>query len=115
MVHGLMGLVLFLVISVIRDYRSTGRCIHVNRGILGVFVPKGRVFVLILRDNQNPDDIYKWHASHTMYTIQNVLHLVKYLHGGGNVQGQGDIFGLLVLGSPVVLILLLLLQEAGGL
>ena len=45
------------------------------------------------------------------YTGQNVLHLVKDLRGGGSVQGQGGILGLLVLGSPVVLIMLLLLQE----
>jgi hypothetical protein len=42
------------------------------------------------------------------------LDLVKYLCGGGSVQGQQGILWLLVIGSPVVFVLLLLLQEVYG-
>jgi hypothetical protein len=42
---------------------------------------------------------------------QNALDLVKYLRGGGSVQGQGGILWLLDLRSPAVLVLLLLSQE----
>jgi hypothetical protein len=106
---GLESLILFLIISVVGKDGSMGHRLHVNRHIPGVFVPKGRVIVLILRDNHNPDDIYKWHTCHAMYMGQNVLDLFKDLCGGGSVQGQGGILGFLVLRSPVVLILLLLL------
>ncbi len=47
-----------------------------------------------------------------MYMGQKVLHLVKDLCGGGSVKGQGGILGLRVLGSPTVLVMLLLSQEA---
>ncbi len=99
-----------LVLRFVKD-GSAGHHLHVNRCILGVFVPKGRFIVLVLRNNHNPDDIYKWHISHATHAGQNVLDLVKDLCGGGSVQSQGGIFGLLVLGSPVVLFLLLLSQE----
>ncbi len=108
---GLEGIVVLVIIGIIRKDRSAGLCLHVNGYILGIFVLKGRVIVLVLRDNPNPDDIHKWHIRHVTYTGQNILHLVKDLRGGGSVQGQGGILGLLVLGSPIVLIMLLLSQE----
>ncbi len=109
---GLEDRKLFLVISVVGKDGSMGHRLHVNGCILGVFVPKGGVIFLVLGDNHNPDDIYEWHTCHATYAGRNVLDLVKDFHGGGSVQGQGrGILGLLVLGSPVVLVSLLLLQE----
>jgi hypothetical protein len=99
-------------ISFVGEDRSTGCCLHVNGGILGVFVPKRGVFFLLLRDEHNPDDIHKWHASHAMYLRQNALDLVKYLRGGGSVQGQRGILWLLVIGIPVVFVLLLLSKRS---
>jgi hypothetical protein len=45
---------------------------------------------------------------------RNALDLAKYLGGGGSVQGQGGVLWLLVIRSPVVFVLLLLLQEVYG-
>ncbi len=49
-----------------------------------------------------------------MYSSQNALDLVKYLRGGGSVQGQQGILWLLVIGTPVVFVSLLLSQEVYG-
>jgi hypothetical protein len=57
----------------------------------------------------------KWDACHAKYMGQEVLHLVKDLCGRGSIKGQGGIFGLLVLGSPDVLVMLLHLQKAAHL
>jgi hypothetical protein len=91
-----------------------GYCLHVNGGILGVFVPKRGIVFLFLRDKRNPDDINEWHANNAMYLTQNGLDLVKYLCGGGSVQGQQGILWFLVIGSSVFLVSLLLLQEVNG-
>jgi hypothetical protein len=113
MVHRLEVLGVFLVdIGLVREDRSTGYCLHVNGGILGVFVPKRGIVFLFLRDKHNPDDIHKWHASNATYETQNGLDFVKYLCGGGSVQGQQGILWLLIIGSPVILALLLLLQRS---
>jgi hypothetical protein len=72
-------------ISFIREDRSMGRRLHVNRGILGPFFPKRGVVILFLRDEHNPDDIHEWHACHATYLSKNALGFVKYLCGGGNV------------------------------
>ncbi len=105
----------FLVdISLVKEDRGTGYRLHVNGGILGVFVPKRGIIFLFLTDKRNPDDIHEWYASNATYSTQNGLDLVKYLRGGGSVQGQQGILWLFVIGSPVVLILLLLLQEVNG-
>jgi hypothetical protein len=112
---GLKVLGVFLVdIGLVREDRGTGYCLHVNGGILCIFVPKRGTVFLFLRDKRNPDDVHEWHASNTMYSTQNGLDLVKYLCGGGSVQGQQVILWLLVIGSPVVLVLLLLSQEVNG-
>jgi hypothetical protein len=104
----------FVEISFVGEDRITGICLHVNGGILGFFFPKGGVVFLVLRDEHNPDDIHEWHTRHATYLGQNALDLVKYLCGGGNVQGQGGILWLLVIGSPAVLVFLLLLQVVYG-
>ncbi len=91
-----------------------GYHLHVNGGILGVFIPKRGIVFFLLRGKHNPDDIHEWHASNAAYSTQNGLDLVKYLCGSGSVQGQQGILWLLVIGSPVVLVLLLLLQEVNG-
>ncbi len=83
---GLKGLEFFVEISFVREDRSAGHRLHVNGGIIGVFVPKNGVILLVLRDKHNPDDIHKWHARHTTNSSQNSLDLVKYLGGGGSVQ-----------------------------
>jgi hypothetical protein len=49
---------------------------------------------------------------HATYAGREVLHLVEALCGGGSVKGQGGIFGLLVLGSPSILVMLLQSQNA---
>jgi hypothetical protein len=110
---GLKEVKILLPVGVVRKDRSTGRCLRVSEGILGVLLfPKGRVIVLVLRDQQNSDDINKWDTHHAMYTGQKFLHLVKDLHVRGSVKVQGYIFRLLVLGSPIVLVTLLLSQKA---
>ncbi len=76
--------------------------------------PQIGVVFLILRDKHNPDDIHKWHTCHTTSSSQNALDLVKYLRGGGSVQGQQGILWLLVISSPVVFISLWLSQEVYG-
>ncbi len=106
---GLEVLRVFVIdISIVGEDRSADCRLHVNGGILGVFVPKRGVVFLFLRDEHNPDDIHEWHACHATYSSQNALDLVKYLCGGGNVEGQQGILWLLVIGSPVVFVLLLL-------
>ncbi len=111
---GLEGLEIFVEISIVREDRSAGSRLHVNGGIVGVFVPKGGVILLVLRNSHNPDDIHKWHAHHKTNSSQNALDLLKHLGDGGSVQGQGGILWLLVIGSPVVFVLLLLSQEVYG-
>jgi hypothetical protein len=108
---GLKGIVVLAVIGIVRKERSAGYCLHVSRSILGVLLPKGWVIILVLMEDHSPDNINKWDTCHTTYMGKKVLHLVKDLCGGGSVKGQGGIFGLLVLGSPIVLIMLLLSQE----
>ncbi len=109
---GLKGFVVLLVIGIFGKDRSAGRRLHVNGHILGALLPKRWVIILVLWDDQNPNDINKWDTHHATYTGQKVLHLVKDLRGGGSVKGQGGILGLLLLGSPFDLVTLLLLQEA---
>jgi hypothetical protein len=104
---GLEGIVVLFVIGIIRKDRSVGPSHHVSGGILGVLLLKGRVIVLILRDEQNPDEINRWDSRHATYVSQKVLHLVEDLCSGGSVKSQGGIFGLLVLGSSSILVTLL--------
>ncbi len=112
---GLKALGVFVVdISIVGEDRSTGCCLYVNGGIIGVFVPKRGIVFLFLRDKHNPDDIHEWHASHAMYSSQKALDLVKYLCGSGSVQGQQGILWLLVISSPIVFVLLLLSQAVYG-
>jgi hypothetical protein len=83
---GLEVLRVFLVdISLVREDWCTGYCLHVNEGILSVFVPYRGIVFLILGDNRNPDDIHEWHTSNAMYSTQDGLNFVKYLCGGGGV------------------------------
>jgi hypothetical protein len=105
---GLEGIIVLAVIGVFRKERSAGHFLHVSRSILGVLLPKGWVIILVLKDDHSPDDINKWDTHHTRYMGKKVLYLVKE----ESDKGQGGIFGLLVLGSPIVLIMLLLSQEA---
>ncbi len=77
--------VLVIDISLIREDWCTGYRLHVNGGILGVFVPYRGIVFLILGDKHNPDDIQEWHTSNATYSTQNGLNFVEYLHGGGGV------------------------------
>jgi hypothetical protein len=109
---GLKGIVFLIVIGVIRKGRGAGGHLHVNRGILGVLLPKGRVIILVLRDEQESNDIDKWDACHATYMGQEVLCLVKDLRGRGSIKGQGGKLRLLVLESLSALVMLLHLQKA---
>jgi hypothetical protein len=62
-----------------------GYRLHVNGGILGVFVPYRGIVFLILGDKRNPDDIHEWHTSNATYLTQNGLDFVEYLCGSGGV------------------------------
>jgi hypothetical protein len=46
-------------ISIVGEDWGTGYRLHANGGILGLFVPKGGILFLILRDKRNPDNIHK--------------------------------------------------------
>jgi hypothetical protein len=86
MVKGLkVPRVLPVNISLVGEDWGAGYRLHVNGGILGLFVPKRGIVFLILRNKRNPEDIHKWHASITMYSTQKGLNFVKYLCGGGGV------------------------------
>jgi hypothetical protein len=109
---GLKVFVFYVIIGVVGKNWSAGSHLHVSQGILGVLLPKGRVIILILRAEQNSNDIVKWDARYATYKGQEVLHLVEDLCGRGSIKGQGDIFRLLVLGSPSILVMLLQSQKA---
>ena len=80
-----------------------GSRLHVNGSILDAFFPKVMVFILVLGDEQDSNDIEKWDARHTTYTGQEVLHLVEDLCGRGSIKGHGGILRLLVyIGSPTI-------------
>jgi hypothetical protein len=109
---GLEVIIFLVIISVIRKDRGACGCLKVNKGILGVFFAKGRVFILVLGDVLDSHNINKWDTCHARYTGQKVLHLVEDLCGGGSVEGQGGIFRLLVLGILNILVALLHSQKA---
>jgi hypothetical protein len=103
-IAGLMGRGFCLLRALVVDVEAHHHVKVLERGIVFLF----------LRDKCNPDDIHKWHTSNAMYLTQNGLDLVEYFRGGGSVQGQQGILWLLIIGSPVVLVLLLLSQEVNG-
>jgi hypothetical protein len=53
----LEGILVLVIVCVIGKDRGVGGHLHVNGGILGVLLPKRRVIVLILNNEQNPDGI----------------------------------------------------------
>jgi hypothetical protein len=77
--------VLSVNISVVGEDWGAGYHLHVNGGILGLFVPKREIVILILRDKRNSDDIHKWHTSNAPYLTQKGLNFVKYPRGSGGV------------------------------
>jgi hypothetical protein len=77
--------VLSVNISVVGEDWGMGYHLHVNGGILGLFVPKRGIVILILRDKHNSDDIYKWHTSNAPYSTQKGLSFVKYPRSSGGV------------------------------
>jgi hypothetical protein len=54
-------------------------------GILGLFVPKRGIVILILWDKRNSGDIHKWHASNAPYLTQKGLNFVEFPCGSGGV------------------------------
>ncbi len=77
--------VLSIHISNVGEDWGAGYHLHVNGGILGLFIPKRGVIILILWDKCNSDDIHKWHASNAPYSTQKGLNFVKYPRGSGGV------------------------------
>jgi hypothetical protein len=71
--------VLSINISVVGEDWGAGYHLHVNGGILGLFVPKRGIVILILRDKRNSDDIHKWHTSNTPSRPKRVLTLSNTL------------------------------------
>ena len=66
-----------------------------------VFVAEGGVLVGFFGDQKVSDHIDKGNSQHAPNAGQEGLHLFKSLSGRGEVEGNGDILGLLVIGDRI--------------
>ncbi len=88
----------------------------VLRGTVGrvVFVAEGGVSFGFFGDQEVSDHVDEWNSQHAPNAGQEGLHLFKSLSGRGEVEGNGDILRLLVIGSPTVFESFLLLELIEG-
>jgi hypothetical protein len=95
---GLKGLVFIIVISIVGQDGGAGNCFVGDGGILGVLYPKGRVIILVLRNELMFNDLDKRDTHCTPDVDQNGLYPLKCFgcRGCVSVKGYGDVIELLV-------------------
>jgi len=108
--------VLKIVVAVLGQDGAASDGLVVVGGVLRgvVFVAEGGVLVGFFGDQKVSDHIDEGNSQHAPNAGQEGFHLFKSLSGRGEVEGDGDILGLLVIGSPAVFESFLLLELIKG-
>jgi hypothetical protein len=108
--------ILEVVVGRVGQDRAASDGLVVVRPVLRgfVFVAEGGVPVRFFGDQKVSDHVDEGNSQHAPNAGQEGLHLFKSLSGRGEVKGDGDILGLLVIGSPAVLESFLLLELIKG-
>jgi len=108
--------ILEIIVGQVGQDGAAGDGLVVVGGVLRgfVFVAEGGVMFGFFGDQKVSDHVDEGNSQHAPNAGQEGLHLFKSLGGRGEVKGDGDILGLLVIGSPAVFESFLLLELIKG-